>query len=388
MKKIIIVNNNMRVGGVQKSLYNLLWSLEGQYEITLCLFRSVGAYVDQLPHWVKIVETDGLFRFLGVSQSECQGFDKIKRGILAAVCRGFGRPTVMRWILRSQKALDEQYDCAIAFLHNGNEKNFYGGVQEFVLHKVKANQKVAFLHCDFRNCGADMPANRQLLKQFDRIAACSDGCREAFCAAMPELADRCVTVRNFHRYEEIRQLSQENAVEYEENRVHILMVSRLAHEKGIDRAIEAVVNGAQKGHCVQLHIVGGGPWEEMLRRKVQELDAEDWVQFCGEQKNPYRYMVNADLFLMASYHEAAPMVIEEAECLGIPVLTTRTTSSRDMVEEANIGWVCDNDQQALNETLERILADQDLLREKKKMLQSRCVDNMAAEEQFVRLIEA
>ena len=204
---------------------------------------------------------------------------------------------------------------------------------------------------------------------------------------MPELADRCVTVRNFHRYEEIQQLSQENAVEYEENRVHILMVSRLAHEKGIDRAIEAVVNGAQKGYCVQLHIVGGGPWEEMLRRKVQELDAEDWVQFCGEQKNPYRYMVNADLFLMASYHEAAPMVIEEAECLGIPVLTTRTTSSRDMVEEADIGWVCDNDQQALNETLERILADQDLLREKKKMLQSRCVDNMAAEEQFVRLIE-
>ena len=49
MKKILIVNNNMKVGGVQKSLYNLLWSLEGQYEITLCLFRATGAYLDQLP---------------------------------------------------------------------------------------------------------------------------------------------------------------------------------------------------------------------------------------------------------------------------------------------------------------------------------------------------
>ena len=49
MKKIIIVNNNMKVGGVQKSLYNLLWSLDSRYDVTLLLFRAVGEYAGQLP---------------------------------------------------------------------------------------------------------------------------------------------------------------------------------------------------------------------------------------------------------------------------------------------------------------------------------------------------
>ena len=37
MKKIVIVNNNMKIGGVQKSLCNLLWSLHENYDITLVL---------------------------------------------------------------------------------------------------------------------------------------------------------------------------------------------------------------------------------------------------------------------------------------------------------------------------------------------------------------
>ena len=53
MKKLLIVNNNMKVGGVQKSLLNLLWSLEGQYEVTLCLFSPQGAYLQQLPATVE-----------------------------------------------------------------------------------------------------------------------------------------------------------------------------------------------------------------------------------------------------------------------------------------------------------------------------------------------
>ena len=49
MKKILIVNNNMSVGGVQKSLCNLLWSIVGKYEITVLLFQAVGEYIDCLP---------------------------------------------------------------------------------------------------------------------------------------------------------------------------------------------------------------------------------------------------------------------------------------------------------------------------------------------------
>lgn len=387
MKKIIIVNNNMKVGGVQKSLYNLLWSINGEYEVTLLLFRAIGEYMDCLPAGVKVLEAKGLFRYLGVSQGECKGLDSLKRGMLAALCRVSGRSRVMKLLLASQQRMREEYDCAIAFLHNGNVQNFYGGVQEFVLYRVKARKKVAFLHCDYRNCGANHPKNNQLIGQFDQIAACSDGCRKAFVSVLPEWETKCATVTNCHRFEEIQALALENPVAYDRSCRNVVMVSRLAHEKGVERALEAMAVAVGKGIPAVLHIVGGGPMESFLRQRTAELNITEFVRFYGEQRNPYRYMKHADLFLMTSFHEAAPMVIEEAVSLGVPVLTVETTSSLEMVAQRERGWVCANRQEALNEMLMQVLGDPGLLQAVRARLRGGVMDNTLALEQFMKVIE-
>lgn len=199
MKKIIIVNNNLKVGGVQKSLCNLLWELEGKYDITLYLFSGVGAYAGQLPESVKVCTCSSLFRYLGVSQAECAGKlrDRLTRGVLAGLCRLLGKRAVLWLLLASQKRLPGEYDCAISFLHNGSSRAFYGGVNEFVLEKIRAGKKIAFLHCDYRNCGADPRETLRLYQKFDEIAACSDGCRQAFLEVFPALENRCRTVVNW-----------------------------------------------------------------------------------------------------------------------------------------------------------------------------------------------
>lgn len=389
MKKIIIVNNNMKVGGVQKSLYNLLWSIDGRYDVTLLLFRAVGEYADRLPPNVKILECGSLFRYFGASQDECRMHlrDRLERGVLAAACKLFGRSAVMPVILGSQKQLPEQYDCALSFLHDGKEKSFYGGTQDFVLRRIPAQKKIAFLHCDYERSGANHIRNNRLLAQFDTIAACSEGCRASFARCVPGLADRCVTVRNCHRLEEIRALAEEEPVCYEPGSVHVVMVSRLAREKGMERGIHAVTNCIRHNLLVTLHIVGSGPMEQKLRTLAEELEVAERVRFYGEQNNPYRYIRNADLFLMTSYHEAAPMVIEEAKLLGVPVLTVETTSSEEMVTQANCGWVCKNSQEALNASLLDVLSSKTLLQEKRALLQGCRMSNDAAIKQFVEMIE-
>jgi len=357
MKRIIIVNNNMKVGGVQKSLYNLLWGIEGQYDVTLCLFRKSGAYMDCLPSSVKVVEVQGAFRYLGMSQSECRGLDYLKRGMLAALCRVFGRKKILAVMKCRQSELSETYDVAISYLHNGRAKSFYGGVQDYVLHCVNAPKKIAFLHGDYRNCGSNNEENNKQIELFDCIAACSDGCRRALLSVLPHLEDKCVTVRNFHRFDEIFAMAKDHPILYDEKSVHLLMVSRLSREKGIDRAIRAVAHVNEHGANTCLHLVGDGADREQLQALAEELGISDRVVFHGEQNNPYRYMKNADLLLMTSYHEAAPMVIEESRALGIPILTTQTTSSLEMVTEMRCGWVCENAQQAINAELRRVLAD-------------------------------
>lgn len=387
MKKIVIVLNNMEVGGVQKSLYNLLWTIRGQYDITLCLFQTKGIYFSQLPPDVKTKQVKGPFRHLGLGQGECVGTQKLIRGALALTARIFGRPAAIKLMLVGEKYLPGEYDCAIAFLQNGRIESFYGGVQDYVLHRIKAAKKIAFLHCDYGRCGANHPKNNNLLRQFDQIAACSDGCRESVEKIMPELKDKCVTIRNCHRIEEIRVLADSDSVEYDSNYQNVVMVSRLAHEKGIERAIAAVAKCWEKGIKTRLHIVGDGNMRSVLENMTVERGLAEQVFFYGEQKNPYRYMKNADLFLMTSYHEAAPMVLEEARCIGLPVLTVENTSSHEMVTMHAAGWVCDNSQEALEASLIRILKDREGRDALRKKLRRCNMDNETALRQLQRIIE-
>ena len=387
MKKIIIVNNNMKVGGVQKSLYNLLWEIEGKYDVTLCLFNKCGEYVDMLPPFVKVIEAKKPYAYLGISQGECSGLGAVIRGGYAFVARLIGRKKILSFMNRIQPRLDGSYDCAISYLHNGREKSFYGGTQDFVLGCVKAERKVAFIHGDYRNCGANHSVNNRDMERFDAVAACSDGCRNAILSVLPSLESKCFTVRNCHRFDEIRAMADENPVEYSENHINLLIVARLSHEKGIERAIIALAEAIKAGASAKLHIVGGGSMLNELSLLASNLGVPDNVIFYGEQANPYRYMKNADVLLISSYHEAAPMVIDEAICLGLPVLTTETTSSYDMVTARGCGWVCENSQDALNEMLCRVVSDKNTISEVKEKLKNCQVNNGQALAQFDLLIQ-
>ena len=361
MKKILIVNNNMKVGGVQKSLYNLLWALDarGGYDVTLLLFSKTGAYLEALPKGIHVVECGGPFRYLGRSQGEyaSRRKDALVRGFYAAVARLCGRRAAIRLMGLTQPKWNGHYDCAVSFLHNGRRKAFYGGTQDYVLDWVSADRKVAFLHGDYGRCGANHPANNRMMARFDAIAACSDGCRQSFVTALPQLADRCFTVRNCHRYDELARLAATDAPTYDADAVHAVLVARLTHEKGVDRAITAVAEANARGVAVHLHVVGDGPLRGELAQQAAHLGVDAAVHFYGEQTNPYRYVQPADFLLVSSYHEAAPMVIDEALSLGVPVLTTATTSSEEMVTARHGGWVCENTQTSLTDTLIRVASD-------------------------------
>ena len=379
MKKLLIVNNNMRVGGVQKSLYNLLWSLDyTEYEVTLLLFSKTGVYLDALPDTLRVIESGGPFRYLGKSQGECKGRESLFRSVPATVARLLGRGVALRMMRWCQPKLKERFDCAVSFLQNGREKSFYGGVQDYVLDCVEADRKVAFLHCDYQKCGANQPKNNRMMERFDVIAACSEGCRRSFVAALPHLAERCVTVPNCHRFDEIQTMAAENPVSYPQEGIQVVSVARLTHEKGLDRALRSLATARDRGLPITLHLVGDGPMRSGLEALAKELGVADAVVFHGEQANPYRCMRHADLLLMTSYHEAAPMVIDEARCLCLPVLTTATTSSEEMVVQAGAGWVCDNTQEALDEALCRVAADPEGRQRVREHLARHPADNRTA----------
>lgn len=100
------------------------------------------------------------------------------------------------------------------------------------------------------------------------------------------------------------------------DQIHVITVARLSKEKGIERALDAVRACVDAGIPIQYHIVGDGAGRQALQKRAAQLGLAGRVTFYGMQQNPYRFMKQADLFLLPSYHEAAPLVFTEAKCLG------------------------------------------------------------------------
>ena len=351
------------------------------------LFSKTGPFLDQLPEHVQVVECGGPFRYFGKSQGEYTGLGSLVRGFWATLSRLFGRGLAVKLMLWGQPKRKETYDCAISFLHNGRRKSFYGGTQDYVLRRVTARCKVAWHHCDYLNCGANHPQNNRMLAKFDRLVACSEGCLRSMVTALPDLAQRCMVVRNCHRFDEIHRLAEEHPLTYDTTSINVLAVARLTHEKGLERAVQAVATAREQGLPVVLHLVGDGPMRQPLTSLAEQAGIASAVVFHGQQENPYRYMKHADLLLLSSFHEAAPMVIEEARCLGLPVLTTATTSVQEMVVDAQAGWVCENSPEALSEMLCRVAANRDELAQVAQRVCDTPMDNRQALTQFATMAQ-
>ena len=388
-RRIIIVNNNMKIGGVQKALLDLLNEIAPLYDVTLYLFNGTGEYLKKVPANVKIEECRSLYRYFGTSQAESKkslGM-YITRSCLAVLTKLIGRIAVSKIVSMFSKNVREEFDVAISFMHDGDNRLLYGGCNDFVLKKIRAKKKITFLHCDYKNCGANFRSNNRIYNKFDKIAACSEGCRQSFISVMPHLEGKCHTVINCHNYDEIISLSNDDEITYDTSYKNVVIVARLNPEKGVERALRALKYAIDQDAKVMLHIVGGGILREALEALSIELGIKNNVIFYGEQGNPYRYMKNADLLFIPSLHEAAPLVIDEAVCLGVPIFSTQTTSSKDMILDRGCGWVCNNDQDFINKDFFAVISNETvILNVKQNITDQKLCDNCIAAQMFKDLI--
>lgn len=388
MKRLLIVNNNMHIGGVQKALVNLLREISDSYDITLVLLSDSGELKKQIPENVKVIALRSPYRYLGMTKQDVhREKDLLGRSAWAAMIRLFGRKTICPVMNLFQKDLG-YFDVAISFLHSGPNKVFYGGCNELVLDKVNAAQKVTFLHCDYEKIEADCRYNRKLYQRFDWIAACSGGCAEAFLRVMPQLCDKVMVVPNCQDYHKIRELSKKERILPQDNRLKVLTVARFGREKGVLRAIQAIADLQDDKKKLSYTIIGDGAEFLQAQEMVKRLDLEDTVRLLGAMENPYGAMAQADLLLIPSVSEAAPMVIGEAACLGTPILTTETISAREMVEKSGYGWVCENSVSGICQSIKMLLCQQERCMERREHLRSCAFDNQYAVKIFSDFIDS
>ncbi len=128
---------------------------------------------------------------------------------------------------------------------------------------------------------------------------------------------------------------------------NLITVGRLDEGKNHQLLIRAMkeVNG-------NLYIIGDGKLRDKLNRLISDLNLENRVFLLGKQKNPYKFLSKADIFLFSSNREGFPNVLVEALTCELPVISTDCKSGpreilapdsnieyslKDSIEIANYG---------------------------------------------------
>ena len=350
----------MDVGGIQKALLELLKELSKypDYNVSLFCCKKTGAFLERIPKNIRILEENPYAVATEHVLSDCKKQGKkyyIFRMLSSLWSKYFTKALPAILLCKLIGNVGEQYDIAISYSQPIEDHAFCNFTNEIVLNCTKTDKKITFLHCDFGSYGGNTKRNRKLYKRFDNIASVSDSVGKRFAQIVPELSEKVKTVYNFCDCDEIEQLANREPLVY--TKKTFVTVARLSKEKGILRCIPIFDRLKKDGYDFEWHVVGGGALKSVIEREINNYFLENNIFLEGEQINPYRYIKNADYFLLPSFHEAAPMVYDEAFTLGVPMLTTNTLSAKELVENRGIGLVCENSDEAIYEMLHKVLSD-------------------------------
>ncbi len=134
--------------------------------------------------------------------------------------------------------------------------------------------------------------------------------------------------------------------------VNVLYVGRMTKEKGVELLADAFLEARAGDPRLHLVLAGGGPEEEILRRRLGP-DAT----FLGWQygEDLARTYASADAFLFASRTDTFGQVVLEAQASGLPVVAVGEGGPATLIEHGETGLLAAADPHALADALLQVL---------------------------------
>lgn len=298
MKKIAIFQSNLRVGGIQRSLANLICSdLLNDYDVDVYLFDSDIFYdlsekrenihiyfLKPFPFWCRFVPFELLRRIIHLP--ELGPYDY---------------------------ALDYdsyQQDCALYAYSQSNARKIMW-IHSDLQREYRFNKKYRILYAFFKG----------KYKYFDEFVAVSKGIIEPFRKQSNQWNKRITVIPNPINVKEIQEKSDiPTNVCVDETKMNIACMGRIYLAKGYDFLLEDFENAYKKRSDLRLYILGDGPDASCYKKWVEEHQLDNVVSFLGNQKNPFNILKQMDAFCLESRYEGQGMVLWEAKALGLQLI--------------------------------------------------------------------
>ena len=389
MKIFISVSNIVDIGGISTAIINLLNEISSDNEVTICAINNYISPNKRIPENVRVLPGSDF-----LEDCFCDRAKMVNQNFFRKILRTFRRSARKingrAWAIErgiNGIDIDEKYDVAIAFSNDsydavGNIKN--GGNYPFVLSKINAARKIAWIHNDARECGFTKDNCEKIFDGFDAIVNVSYNCKQILDELSPKTISKSKVVYNMYDLKRIIQQAG-NVSPYQENgKIHFVTVCRLKNQqKRVDRIIYTVKRLVDEGYVgFDWTIVGDGDDRANIEAMIRENNISEYVVMTGLKPNPYPYMKFADAFVLPSLYEGYGMTIKESQIVGTPTLVTNFGPAHESVKEGENGLICDNSAEGLYGMIKSVLEDPSILVNLKRELMIHPVDNTVALKQF------
>ena len=359
----------MELGGAERALLGLLEAIDTtKYSVDLFLMRHQGELLKYIPDNVNLLPENKKYSCLAIPMKEvirqCQfgvAFGRI-RGLFAAkkrvkqlklgdndVALEYSHKYTLRYMPQVSK---EEYDLAISFLTP----------HYFVADKVRAKKKIAWIHTDYAFVEVDRQSQLKMWERYDNIISISDNTMESFVKTFPTLEERVSVIENIMPMQYMSQLADEFSAKEEmpKSEVSLLTIGRFCNAKRMDEIPQICKRIRERGIDAKWYLIGFGGDEALIRQRIAEAGAEDYVIILGKKENPYPYIKACDIYIQPSRYEGKSLAEREAQILGKPVIITNYATAASQLKDGVDGVIVPMDIYACADGIIKVIKDKRL----------------------------
>ncbi|MGN1368053.1 MAG: glycosyltransferase [Aristaeellaceae bacterium] len=389
-KRVLVLFVHNHIGGAMTALVNFVNALDpDRYEVDLLFYEIIGA-VEGIDPKVHILPQGRAGSYLGAklrSPAYCVSFlrslyfKKVKRNKLLR------DQLLSRQGCRFSRPLDKHYDIAVSFELCWP---FY-----YMNRRVDADRKLVWHHNDYHSIGFRFKWDQADFDRVDAQVFVSQRCMEKFEELHPQYRGKCFFMPNIMAKAPIvaRAEAEKVSLPFAPVRPGITFVTVARMEfvtKGLDRMIPILCRLRQDGLLDRIRwlVIGGGRDAEAFDQLIQKNGLEQVVYPIGMKENPLPYLKLADAFLLPSRNEGKPIVVTEAQILGLVPVVTHYTSATEQIEDGVDGRIFENTDEGLYQGLKELLLHPEALEPLRSNLRQHSYTNETDISRFDDILEA
>ena len=273
-KSLLFINGNLRVGGVEMALINLLNCIDSsKYEVDLLLLQDGYDYEPELPDYVNCIkvnldEAQGPFVASIIKNIRNRNWDCVNYRVINLLAQKVSLKLFR--FLSLNGSLKSRYDAVIAFRP--------GICADIALYRAVSDLKICWWHHGDTNIGISPKTVAAQLSQFDKIVAVSNGVQEMLGNAFPTIKSKISVIPNVIDTDRIclkaDEYSPYTQVDMCDRLVRLVTVSRLSAEKNVIKAVEVADILRQNGFRFNWQIIGDGDCRSAIMSEIQKTGLE------------------------------------------------------------------------------------------------------------------